>query len=138
MEKINKYKLELVGKKLIRVLHSNQSDGVEHLNGLGSAYYFSTVLELENGKKYCFGNDWIDEWDNSKPLNEVTYKNWQIEKNLRYKNVYISDIIVDELNDVYIKLENNVIIHHTIDYGDNLFFNKYSDLFDSNGKLKED
>ncbi len=138
MDALNEYKSKLVGKRLIKVLHTDQVKGIEHLNGLGNTYYFSTILQLENGKKYSFSNDWIYEWNSSEPLKEVTHKNWGIEKNLRFKKIIISDILVDELNDIYIKLENDVVIYHTIDYGDKLFFKKYSDLFDSKGNLKEE
>lgn len=136
MKELEKYKTKLVGKKLIKVLHSDQGEGIEHLNGLGNAYYFSTVLELENGERYRFGNDWIDKWDESEKLIEVTHLNWGIKKNTEFNNIKISDLIIDGNHDIYIKLENDILIYHTIDYGDKLFFNKYSELFDSNGKLK--
>ncbi|MGY3794036.1 hypothetical protein [Aquimarina sp. 433] len=136
MKELEKYKSKLIGKKLIKVLHSDQGEGIEHLNGLGNAYYFSTVLELENGEKYRFGNDWIDEWDESEKLMEVTHQNWEIKKNTKFHDLEISDLIIDEYHDVYIKLENEVLVYHKIDYGDKLFFDKYSKLFDSNGKLK--
>ncbi len=138
MKELEKYKSELIGEKLIKVLHSDQGEGVEHLNGLGYAYYFSTVIELENENKYRFGNDWIDRWDESEKLSEVTHENWGIKENINFNNIRISDIIVDVYGDVYIKLENGILIYHTIDYGDQLFFDKYSDIFDSNGKLIEE
>ena len=138
MEDFEKYKSELIGEKLIKILHTDQGEGVEHLNGLGYAYYFSTVLELENGKKYRFGNDWINKWDESERLSEVTHKNWNIEKSKKFNNVRISDIIIDDYDEIYIKLENGILIYHTMDYGDQLFFDKYSDLFNSDGKLIEE
>ncbi|WP_299442993.1 hypothetical protein [uncultured Aquimarina sp.] len=122
MKELEKYKSELIGKKLIKVLHSDQGEGIEHLNGFGNPYYFSTVLELENGEKYRFGNDWIDKWDESEKLMEVTHLNWGIKKSTKYNSLRISDLIIDEHNDVYIKLENEALIYHTIDYGDKLFF----------------
>ena len=134
MKELEKYRTELVGKKLIKVLHSDQGEGTEHLNGLGNAFYFSTVLEIENGKKYRFGNDWIDEWDESEKLIEVTHENWRISENIKFKNIKISEIILDDHNDIYIKLENDILLYHTMDYGDGLFFDEYSNMFDSNGK----
>ena len=118
MKELEKYKSEWIGEKLIKVFHTDQGEGIEHLNGLGYAYYFSTVFELENGKKYLFGNDWIHEWDKSEKLIEVTHENWGIEKNIKFNDILISDIIVDDYDDVYIKLENGVLIYHTMDYGD--------------------
>jgi len=138
MNELEKYRSELIGEKLIKVFHTEQGQGIEHLNGLGYAYYFSTIFELENGNKYRFGNEWIDEWDESEKLSEVTHENWGIKKSIKFNNILISDIVIDEYDDVYIKLENDVLIYHTIDYGDKLFFDKYSDLFDSNGKLIEE
>ena len=86
------YKTQLVGQKIKRVLHSDQGTGVEHLNGLGYAYYFSTVMELENGDMYHFSEEWIDLWDNSNPLKEVTHANWHIEKDIQFENQLIPTI----------------------------------------------
>jgi len=135
MKELEKYKPELIGQKLIKVFHTDQGEGIEYLNGLGNAYHFSTILELENNKKYQFGNDWIEIWEDSAELKEVTHKNWEVKRNIKFNNIGISDLIVGENNDVYIKLENDVLIYHTIDYGDKLFFDKYKNIFDSNGKF---
>ena len=129
MEELEEIKLELIGKKLLKVFHTDQGKGIEHLEGLGNAYYFSTVLELENNLKYDFGNNWISKWTDSEPLYEVTHENWGINKNIEYNNVIISDLIIDDEDDIYIKLKNDVVIYHTIDYGDGLYFNQFSDLF---------
>ncbi len=135
MKELEKYRSELIGEKLTKVFHTDQGEGIEHLNGLGYAYYFSTVFELENGNRYRFGNDWIDTWDESEKLSEVTHKKWGIKKSKKFNNFRISDIIVDNHGEIYIKLENGIVIYHTVFYGDQLFFDKYSDLFDSNGNL---
>jgi len=135
--KLETYKTNLVGKKLKRVLHSDQGEGVEHLNGLGYAYYFSTVLELENGDLYDFSDHWIILWDETEPLQEVTHNNWRIKKNIQYKNQLITDIIILKDDQLYIILQNDVIIYHTTTYGDKLFFDKYSNLFDSDNTIKD-
>jgi hypothetical protein len=138
VSEIEPYKTELIGKILKNVLFSDQGEGITHLEGLGNAYYFSTVLEIETGKKYRFGKDWISEWDNTEELNEVTHENWRIPRDITYRNIKISDIIIDEHDEIYIALENDVLIYHSIDYGDKLFFEHYSTIFDNNGKLLED
>lgn len=48
----------------------------------------------------------------------------------------ISDIVLDEYEDIYIKLENDVLIYHTTEYGDELLFDEYSKVFDESGKLR--
>ncbi len=130
------YRKQLVGKRMKRVLHTDQSKGVEHLNGLGNAYYFSTVLELENGDRYNFSEEWIETWDNNRPLKEVTYDNWTIEKDIQFKNQFIEDILKDEHDSLYILLQNNVVMYHMTVYGDELFFKKHSDLFHADNVLK--
>ncbi|WP_298760979.1 hypothetical protein [uncultured Psychroserpens sp.] len=135
LSEIKPYKSLLVGKKLKNVFFTHQGEGTVHLEGLGSAYYFSTILETEDKKKYCFGNDWITKWDANEHLYEVTHENWRIPRNIKYRNIAIIDILIDDDDEIYIRLENDVLIYHTMDYGDKLFFDEYSTLFDKNGKL---
>lgn len=137
MKDVEKYKSELIGRKLRRVLHSEQITSEAMLEGLGKMHYFSTVLELTNGKKYWFGRDWIDLWDESKPLKEVTHRNWGIDRNLTFEKCEIKDIIVVDHDDIYFRLENDVVFYHCDFYGDRLYFEKYSDLFDADGNLLE-
>lgn len=131
MDKLNQYKKELIGKKLINVFHTDQGNGIEHLNGLGNAYYFSTIIEIENNKKYIFGNDWIDKWDNSEKLSAITHNKWGIKKSIKFKNEVITNILFDDCNDIYFLLANKTIFYHNIDYGDKLFFDNYSNITNS-------
>jgi len=95
-------------------------------------------LELENGEKFIFGNEWINKFDNSEKLFNINHNTWVYDKNNIFNNILITEILIDEYNEIYIKLENDVIIYHSIDYGDKLYIEKYSEVFDRKGNLRED
>ena len=133
MQQLENYKSLLIGQLLVKVYHTNQGEGIEHLNGLGKAYYFSSVLELKNGQRFIFDNDWIDTWDASEPLFEVTHQNWHISNTIIFNNRIITDIILDQHKDLYIKLDNDVLIYHTTAYGDGLFIESFKKVFGKKG-----
>jgi len=136
---LNKYKDFLLHQQLKGVYHSEMSKARVLLEGLGPAYYFSTILELENGECFALGENWIEKYTNGKEkLTEITHQNWIIDKEIIYKGKSITDILTDEYGAIYIKLENDILIFHNIDYGDDLLFKKYEEVFDNNDKLTQD
>ena len=85
-------------------------------------------MELDNGKKYAFNRDYIWEWDNSEKIIEI-----KTEYKKKYENKQILDII--NVDDIYFKMENDMVLHHDEAFGSELVFEKYSEYFNENGQL---
>ena len=45
------------------------------------------------------------------------------------------ELIIDESEFVYMKLQNGLLVSHLHDFGSELNIEKYSDVFDENGRL---
>jgi hypothetical protein len=121
MVELEEYKNLLVGKTLSNLYFTKQDGPYDYMPGIFPAYYFSTIMEVDNQGMYRFSFDFIVEWENDEPLIELTIKNWDLPKNLVYKGQKIVDLTKDEYQQITIHLENGTTIAHTIDYGDQLF-----------------
>ncbi len=121
MVELVEYKNMLVGKTLSSLFFTKQDGPYDYMPGIFPAYYFSTVMELDQQEMYRFSSDFIIEWENDEPLIELTNKNWDLAKNLVYKGQKIVDLTNNEYQQITIHLENGTTIAHTIDYGDQLF-----------------
>ncbi len=135
MSEQNSFK-HLIGKKLVKLLHTEQGHGEVMLEGLGHAYFFRTVFEVEGGEKFDFGFDWIVPWHKNDTLMEVTHENWDVNPEIRFTDVAIKEIITDEAGELMIRLENDTVVFQGNHYGTTLHIMKYSDLFDTNGKSR--
>jgi hypothetical protein len=123
MTDLQKYSEMVMGKTLTNLYFTKQDGPHDYMPGISPAYYFSTVLELNNQKKYRFGNDFIVDWNDDEPLIKLTNENWDLPQSLVYKSQKIIDLTKDEFNQLTLHLENGTTISHTVDYGDQLFIN---------------
>jgi len=133
---IEKYRKELIGKKITGLFHTDQGTGHELLPGLGNAFYFSCVFQVEGGATFDLSNESIDPWVSQEPLLPITHKQWQIEEELEFIGKRIVEIMQDEHLDIYLRLENDTLLYMTIDYGNALQVVHYQTVFDERGNLK--
>ncbi len=111
----------VVGKTLTNLFFTEQDGPHDYMPGISPAYYFSTIMELDNEKKLRFGNDFIVDWKDEEPIITLTNDNWDLPKTLVFKGQKIVDLTKDEYQQLIFRLENGTTIAHTIDYGDQLF-----------------
>lgn len=121
MTELEKYKEMIVGKTLTNLFFTKQDGPHDYFPGISPAYYFSTIMELDNVKKIRFGNDFIVGWNDEEVIITLTNENWNLPKSLIFKEQKIVDITEDEYQQLTFYLENGTTITHTIDYGDQLF-----------------
>jgi hypothetical protein len=121
MEELEEYKKMLVGKTLTNLFFTKQDGPYDYMPGIFPAYYFFTIMELDNEKKFRFSNDYITEWENDEPIITLDNQNWDLPKNIVFKGQKIVELTKDEYQQITIHLENATTIKHTIDYGDQLF-----------------
>jgi hypothetical protein len=111
----------VVGRILTNLFYTKQDGQHDYMPGISPAYYFSTIMELDNEKKLRFGNDFIVDWKDEEPIFTLTNENWDLPKTLVFKGQKIVDLTMDEYKQLTFHLENGTKIAHTIDYGDQLF-----------------
>ncbi|MDN3693828.1 hypothetical protein QWZ06_16780 [Chryseobacterium tructae] len=121
MSELEKYKRLVLGRKLSNLFFTKQDGPYDYRPGISPAYYFSTVMELDDTVKLHFGNDFITDWISKEPLFMVTNRNWALPKELVFKGQKIIDLTIGEEEQLVFHLENGITIMHTIDYGDQLF-----------------
>ncbi|UPT68544.1 MAG: hypothetical protein M0D57_07920 [Sphingobacteriales bacterium JAD_PAG50586_3] len=121
MTEFEKYKELLIGRTLSNLYYTEQNGPHDFCPGIAPAYYFATIMEVDNKVKYCFWSDCINEWNNEEPLLTVTSKNWVLPKGLVFKGQKIVDLTKDEDEQLTFHLENRTTIRHTQDYGDGLY-----------------
>ena len=118
----------VVGKILTNLFCTEQDGPYDYMPGISPAYYFSTIMELDNEKKLRFGNDFIVDWKDEEPIFTLTNENWDLPKTLVFKGQKIVDLTMDEYKQLTFHLENGTTIAHTIDYGDQLLIKNESIL----------
>ncbi|MFD2602363.1 hypothetical protein [Flavobacterium suzhouense] len=111
----------VVGKTLTNLFFTKQDGPHDYMPGISPAYYFATILELDNDKKFQFGNDFIIDWKDQEPTITLTNENWALPKTLVFQGQKIVNLTKDEHEQLTFHLENGTTIAHTIDYGDQLF-----------------
>jgi len=131
MENFNKLKSEIINSVLIKIYRTEKPFTEFWFDGLGNLLSYKYVLELDNGKRYEFHYDYLCDWDDSEKIIEL-----ETESKNEFTNKQIVDIITDkELNGIYFKTENDMILYHNNDFGSELKFEKYSEVFSEKGKL---
>lgn len=120
MTELEQYIKMVVGHTLINLFFTKQDGPHDYMPGISPAYYFSTIMELDNNKKLCFGKDIIFDWKDEEPIISLTSENWNLPKTLVFKGQKIVDLTKDAYDQLTIHLENGTTIAHTIDYGDKL------------------
>lgn len=122
----------IIGKRLTAIYHT-ALDGPHIIeNGLPHVYYFSIIFELENGSKYVLETDKITPWAGNEKLIKIDEDNWPPIKNAQYLNQKIKDIQFNKYNQCYLLLENDIVLHYTVDWGNGFESAKLEDY------LKED
>ncbi|WP_431127607.1 hypothetical protein [Flagellimonas flava] len=128
MENFDKLKSDIVNATLKKIYRTKKPFLESPFEGLGVLLTYKFIMELDNGKKYGFSRDYIWEWDNSEKIVELKTK---LRK--EYKNKRILDLI--KVDDIYFKMENDMVLHHKQAFGSELVFEKYSEYFDGKGEL---
>lgn len=129
MKDFEEYKKMLVGKTLTNLFFTKQDGPHDYRTGIPPAYYFSTIMEIENDKQLRFGNDFIVDWNDEEPIFALTNENWDLPKSLVFRGQKIVDLTKDDNQQLTFHLENGTTIAHSINYGDQLFIeNEYINL----------
>ncbi len=121
MKDFEKYKKMLVGKTLTNLFFTKQDGPHDYMPGISPAYYFSTIMEIDNDKQLRFGNDFIVDWNDEEPIFALTNENWDLPKSLVFRGQKIVDLTKDDNQQLTFHLENGTTIAHSINYGDQLF-----------------
>jgi hypothetical protein len=125
MSEFEEYKKLVIGRNLTNLFFTKQDGPYDYRTGISPAYYFSTVMELDGVLKLHFGNDFITGWISKEPIFVVTNKNWDLPKDVIFKDQKVVDLTIDEEEQLVFYLENGVRIMHTVDYGDQLFIENF-------------
>ncbi|WP_160138763.1 hypothetical protein [Chryseobacterium sp. c4a] len=116
MSELEKYKRLILGRELSNLFFTRQDGPYEHIQGISPAYYFSTVMELDDTLKLHFGSDFITDWISKEPLTILTNENWELPKDIAFKGQKIIDLSRDEYEQLVFHLENGITIMRTMDY----------------------
>lgn len=114
---IEKLKPELIGKTLTNLFHTKLSERNRIWQGSGRILYFRTILEINNSIHYDLWKSYLSIWVSDEELFPITQQNWEVPETVKFIGQKIKDIIVFNAQ-IYIILENDMAIEHTIDYGD--------------------
>lgn len=114
------YRQWLVGKTIQNLYFTAQDGPYDYMPGIPPAYYFSSVLELNDGAMLRLGPGFLVPWNNEEPLHRLHHKNWDLPSTLVFQGQRITAISGERDAELVIVLENGVRISHTQDYGDQL------------------
>ena len=120
MEEYEEYRKLVLNKTLTNLLFTKQDGPHDYRPGIPPAYYFSTIMELDNREKLRFGSDYIVAWKDEEPLIIVTHQNWALPGTLVFKAQRIVALTGDDDGQLTIYLENGTTIAHKSDYGNQL------------------
>jgi hypothetical protein len=133
MTELEKYRDLIVGRTLTNLYFTKQDGPHDYMPGITPAYFFSTVMELDNEVRYRFGSDFVVGWNDEEPLITLTDENWFLPKGIVFKGQKVIDLAKDdEYDQLTFHLENGTTIWHTIDYGDGLHIENPDYPFDRN------
>lgn len=123
-------KHELIDFFLINIYRTKESISTFWFDGLGDLSSYKLIIEINNKAKYQLESDGLYKWNNEDEIVELEtkFKN-EIKRNK------IKDVIFSKSEGIYLRLENDMIVYHDNTFGSELGFEKYSELFDKNGKL---
>ena len=101
------------------------------LEGLGQAFIFFSVLEVDHSEKFILHESCIIPYE-STSLFPINHSNWYIDPDICFLNQKIADIRIGEDSLLYILLENYVAISHREQYGSKLFVRRFSEVYGAN------
>lgn len=103
----------LIGSRVIALFQSKKDGPFELLPGLGHAYYYSVIIEVEKHGKFVLHDDALSHWYGE----EGDFEQIQL---LNACDI-IDDIIIDSDGQMKILLRNGYEIYFETDYGSRLF-----------------
>lgn len=133
MKNIETLRSQIVGHKLKRVYRTIKPTDECWFEGLGNLLSYKYIMELDNGIKYEFNPDFLSIWENKQGIIEL-------ESTLKreYQDKIIIKVIIEkEFDGVYFKLANGMILYHNDDFGSELGYEPYSEMFDDSERLKD-
>lgn len=114
---------------VIRKIYRTEKPSFEvWFNGLGNLSRYVYVMELENGRKYAFIHEFVWEWSGGEMIVPLSG-----EASFRCRGQRIIDIL--DMDGVYFKMENDMVLFHDETFGSELKYASYSEYFDEKGKL---
>lgn len=122
MDNMVEFKKMVVGKTITNLYFTDQKGPYDYCPGITPAYYFFTIMELENDKKYRFHHNLIIDWteSDSEPLITLTHENWGLPISVIFKEQKIASLSQDKFDNMIFYLENGVTITRGENYGDQL------------------
>lgn len=111
---------QCIGLQLIQLYTTPMDEGEELIPGLGNFYNFDTIFELENGKLYRLGDDFVLPWLGNIPLTPVEASKNLHFNNLPYQGKILTAILKNENGDVSILLDDEINIQHKTELGSEL------------------
>ncbi|MDO7852839.1 hypothetical protein [Hymenobacter convexus] len=124
MNDAEKYRRLVKGKTLTNLFFTKQDGPYDYRPGIRPAYFFSTIMELDDKSQWVFDYDSLFEWKAADTLIELTNENWDLPEALTFKGQTIVDLTEGEEGNLTFHLGNGITIAHTIDYGDQLSIRK--------------
>lgn len=131
MENFDKIKSEIINSVLVKIYRTKNPFTEFWFDGLGNLQTYKYIMELNSGKKYEFHYDYLCDWDDSEKIIEL-----ESEFKSDFKNKRIIDLISENnIDGIFFRLENDKILYHNNDFGSELGFESYSELFNESGQL---
>jgi hypothetical protein len=124
----------LIGRTLTKVFHTDRGKPTESFPGLDFVYYFLVVIELDSKDKFQLADNDIRFWDDNETIYEVTHKNWDVPVSLTFNNRKIKDIGFNEYDQIFVRLDNDLLLEYRVDHGCSLDIEKFSNVYSADGK----
>ena len=122
---------EILNSRLSKFYRTEKPDSTFWFDGLGNLESFKIVFELESGIKYKLEENELSKWIENETLTEL-----KTEQVSDYRNQKITELIVEnEFGGIFIRLNNEVVIHHRTFFGSELAIEKYNEVFNEKGEL---
>jgi hypothetical protein len=122
---------EIINSHLIKFYRTEKPESTFWHEGLGNLESFKIVFELDNGIKYKLEEDELLKWNEIETLTEL-----KTEHTADFKNQKIAEIIVEkEFGGIFMRLNNEMVIHHRTFFGSELAVENYDEVFNEKGEL---
>ncbi|MEO8151124.1 MAG: hypothetical protein ABI723_26065 [Bacteroidia bacterium] len=130
-KEIEAIKPSVVGRTLTNLYHTKLSEKFELLPGVSHVLYFRTIIELDHTEHYDFWKSYLNKWNSTEQLFPVSNEQWDVPDSRFFIGQKVKDIKVDHHGQVYLILENDIAIEHTIDYGDGIRIKPFKELIEA-------
>ena len=123
--------IEIKNSCLIKFYRTEKPESTFWHEGLGNLESFKIVFELDNGIKYKLEENELSKWNENETLTEL-----KTEQTADFRNQKITELIVEkEFGGIFIRLDNQMVIHHRTFFGSELAIEKYNEVFNEKGEL---